>query len=151
MGQEWQYCRFTGVTNMKTPHNTAGRLFVAALFCVMSTGVAWAEIVFLAPPSASVPEGAWVANTPGISYGHSSAGYALQRSQAWRMQDNRSTPSAQNYWLVLPGATGGYNYGSGYGYSSSVAPYSEPVSARVANTRSHVARANAYRMKLFER
>ncbi len=136
---------------MKAPRITAGKLFVAALFCTMATEVAWAEIVLLAPPPASVPEGAWVANTPGISYGNTSAGYALQRSQAWRMQNNHSTPSAQNYWLVLPGATGAYNYGSGYGYSSSVAPYSEPINARVANTRSHVARANAYRMKLFER
>ncbi len=134
---------------MSSGRTSAKWLGVVISFCILN--VAHSEIVLLAPPVTLVPEGAWVANTPGISYGNSAAGYALQRSQAWRMQNNHSTPSAKNYWLVLPGATGHHNYGQ-YGiYGYSAGPYSQVQNARVANTRSHVARANAYRMNLFER
>lgn len=130
---------------MKTPGiNTAASLFVM-LFSSLVTSSVNAEIVFLAPPPSQVPSGAWVANTPGISYGNTSAGYALQRSQAWRMQNRSSTPSAQNYWLVLPGAS------ASYGYSYSTGQQYEPLSDRANNTRSHVSRANAYRMELFKR
>lgn len=131
---------------MKTPRNNAGwHLLFAALLSFMSVATAHAEIVFLAPPPSQVPPGAWVANTPGIGYGNTSAGYALQRSQAWRMQNRSSKPSAQNYWLVLPGAS------SAYGYSYSTGQQFDPMSDRAANTRSHVSRANAYRMELFKR
>jgi hypothetical protein len=120
-------------------------LVLAASLCCSATA-AYAEIVFLAPPPSQVPPGAWAANAPGISYGTTTAGYALQRSQAWRMQNRNSTPTAQNYWLVLPGTSGAY----GYGYSGG-SYYSDFGSDRAASTRAHVARANAYRMKLFER
>lgn len=120
-------------------------LLVAAALCCTAAAT-HAEIVILAPPPSQIPPGAWAANAPGISYGHTSAGYALQRSQAWRMQNRNSTPTAQNYWLVLPGTGGAYGYGySGGGY------YADVNGDRAANTRAHVARANAYRMKLFER
>ena len=104
-----------------------------------------AEIVYLVPTPAQVPEGAFIANTPGIGATGTPAGYMVQRSQAWRMQNGNSVPSRQNYWLVMPGASasyGGYYYGN-----------AQPVTGgeRTAVTRSHVARANAYRMKLFER
>jgi hypothetical protein len=104
-----------------------------------------AEIVFLAPGPSQVPPGALIANAPGISYSSTPAGYMLQRSQAWKMQNRNSTPGPQNYWLVLPGTSGamGYSYTNGR--------YMEPTSDRAATTRAHVARANAYRMKLFER
>ncbi len=120
-------------------------MWLGSALCCIATGVR-AEIVFLTPPPVSVPAGAWAANAPGISYGSTTAGYALQRSQAWRMQNKSSSPTAQNYWLVLPGTSGAYGYassGSGYYYGN--------MSDRAAATRSHVARANAYRMKLFER
>ena len=128
----------------KLYNNGRNLLLAAALCCAAATS--HAEIVLLAPPPSQVPPGAWAANAPGISYGTTSAGYALQRRQAWRMQNRSSTPTAQNYWLVLPGTSGAYGYGySGGGY------YADVNGDRAANTRAHVARANAYRMKLFER
>jgi hypothetical protein len=122
-------------------------LIRAVFFAAASIGfaVAQAEIVFLAPGPSQVPPGALIANAPGISYSSTPAGYMLQRSQAWKMQNRNSTPGPQNYWLVLPGTSGamGYSYTNGR--------YMEPTSDRAATTRAHVARANAYRMKLFER
>ena len=131
---------------MKTPRKYIGPHLFATLLASVLMATAHAEIVFLAPPPSQVPPGAWVANTPGIGYGNTSAGYALQRSQAWRMQNRSSNPSAQNYWLVLPGASSSY----GYSYSTGQQQF-DPMSDRAANTRSHVSRANAYRMELFKR
>lgn len=120
------------------------RSFVIAAVSIGYT-VAQAEIVFLTPAPSQIPPGALIANAPGISYSSTPAGYMVQRSQAWKMQNRNSTPGAQNYWLVLPGTSGamGYSYTNGR--------YLEPTSDRAATTRAHVARANAYRMKLFER
>lgn len=129
----------------------AARWLGISSLCVCAMNIAQAEIVILAPSATSIPEGAWIANAPGISYGNSASGYALHRSQAWRMQDGHSVPSAQNYWLVLPGNTSSYGLYGHYGYSTSAIPHTQSPNARVANTRSHVARANAYRTKLFER
>ncbi len=124
------------------------------IFCgavVALAGSAKAEIIYTTPVPAQLPQvppGAWVANAPGISYGSTPSGYALQRAQAWRMQDKGSVPSANNYWLVLPGTVSGNVV---YGHSASANRALVSGNDRVANTRSHVARANAYRMKLFER
>jgi hypothetical protein len=131
---------------MKTPRKYFGLDLFATLLASLLMTAAHAEIVFIAPPPAQVPPGAWVANMPGITNGNTSAGYALQRSQAWRMQNRSSNPSAQNYWLVLPGASSAY----GYSYSTGQQQF-DPMSDRAVNSRSHVSRANAYRMELFKR
>ncbi len=123
---------------------------ISVFLALLSCGVR-AEIIFTTPVPSQLPQippGAWAANTPGISYGNTASGYALKRAQAWRMQDGGSSPSANNYWLVLPGTVSG-NVVYGYTPSSNRALVSG--SDRVENARSHVARANAYRMKLFER
>jgi hypothetical protein len=133
---------------MKKPSTkTMPTLIRVAVMMFISIGfsLAQAEIVFLAPSPSQVPPGALIANAPGISYSSTPAGYMLQRSQAWKLQNKNSTPGAQNYWLVLPGTSGAM------GYSYSNGRYMEPTSERAATTRAHVARANAYRMKLFER
>lgn len=131
------------------------RLYVfsalVSAFIASLAGNVQAEIIFTTPvPSQlpQVPPGAWVANAPGISYGNTASGYALQRAQAWRMQDSGSSPSASNYWLVLPGTVSGNVV---YGYTATTNRPLVSGNDRVLNTRSHIARANAYRMKLFER
>ena len=117
------------------------------VLCGIFAAAAHAEIVYLvpAPVPGAVPEGALIANAPGM-VSASGAGYALQRSQAWRMQRSNSRPTRDNYWLVMPGT----GYGAYYYQGNAALAYTQS-SERASLNRSHVARANAYRMKLFER